>query len=125
MVSTIGQTLAAQEAALHEAGAIKVFKEKISGAAKHRAQLQRLLKTVDTGDAVIVTRLDRLARSTRDLLNILDQIAKAGGTFRSLGDAWADTSTAHGGLMLTVLGGLAEIRARINSCADWRGSRSR
>ena len=62
-VSTIGQTLAAQEAALHEAGAAKVFKEKISGAANHRAQLQRLLKTIDTGDAVIVTRLDRLARS--------------------------------------------------------------
>ena len=60
-VSTIGQTLAAQEAALHEAGATKVFKEKISGAANHRAQLQRLLKTIDAGDAVIVTRLDRLA----------------------------------------------------------------
>jgi DNA invertase Pin-like site-specific DNA recombinase len=81
-VSTIGQTLAAQEAALHEAGATKVFKEKISGAANHRAQLHRLLKAVDAGDAVIVTRLDRLARSTRDLLNILDQIAKAGATFK-------------------------------------------
>ena len=71
-VSTIGQTLAAQEAALHEAGAAKVFKEKISGAANHRAQLHRLLKTIDAGDVVIVTRLDRLARSTRDLLNILE-----------------------------------------------------
>ena len=79
-VSTIGQTLAAQEAALHEAGAAKVFKEKISGAANHRAQLHRLLKTIDAGDLVIVTRLDRLARSTRDLLNILDNIAKAGAT---------------------------------------------
>ena len=107
-VSTIGQTLAAQEAALHEAGAAKVFKEKISGAANHRAQLHRLLKTIDAGDLVIVTRLDRLARSTRDLLNILDKIAKAGATFKSLGDAWADTTTAHGRLMLTVLGGLAE-----------------
>jgi hypothetical protein len=70
------QTLAAQESALHEAGAAKVFKEKISGAANHRAQLHRLLKTIDAGDLVIVTRLDRPARSTRDLLNILDKIAK-------------------------------------------------
>src|SRR5260370_40661702 len=75
-VSTEGQTLTAQESALHEAGATKVFKEKISGAANHRAQLDRLLKTIDAGDLVIVTRLDRLARSTRDLLNILDKIAK-------------------------------------------------
>src|SRR3954453_13737544 len=112
-VSTEGQTLAAQESALHEAGATKVFKEKISGAANHRAQLDRLLKTIDAGDLVIVTRLDRLARSTRDLLNILDQIAKAGATFRSLGDTWADTSTAHGRLMLTVLGGLAEFEREL------------
>ena len=50
----------------------------------------RLLKALDAGDLVIVTRLDRLARSTRDLLNIVDKIAKAGATFKSLGDAWAD-----------------------------------
>ena len=56
----------------------------------------------------MVTRLDRLARSTRDLLNILDTVTKAGAGFRSLGDTWADTTTAHGRLMLTVLGGLAE-----------------
>src|SRR5262249_55303038 len=86
-VSTEGQTLAAQESALLEAGAAKVFKEKISEASNHRAQLHRLLKTIDRGDVVIVTRLDRLARSTRDLLNILDKIPKAGPTFKSLGDA--------------------------------------
>jgi DNA invertase Pin-like site-specific DNA recombinase len=57
---------------------------------------------------LLVTRLDRLARSTRDLLNTLDAIAKAGASFRSLGDAWADTTSAQGRLMLTVLGGLAE-----------------
>ena len=69
------------------------------------------------GDVLVVTRLDRLARSTRDLLNILDTIGKAGASFRSLADTWADTTTPHGRLMLTVLGGLAEferelIRAR-------------
>jgi DNA invertase Pin-like site-specific DNA recombinase len=90
-----------------------VFKEKISGAASNRAQLHRLLKTIDAGDAVLVTRLDRLARSTRDLLNVLDKITKAGATFRSLGDAWADTATAHGRLMLTVLGGLAEFEREL------------
>ena len=124
-VSTTGQTLAAQEATLHEAGAAKVFKEKISGAANHRAQLHRLLKTMDVGDAVIVTRLDRLARSTRDLLNILDKIAKAGATFKSLGDAWADTSTAHGRLMLTVLGGLAEFERELIRVRTGEGRSSR
>ena len=69
------------------------------------------------GDTLIVTRLDRLARSTRDLLNTLDAIAKKRAGFKSLADAWADTTTPHGRLMLTVLGGLAEferelIRAR-------------
>jgi DNA invertase Pin-like site-specific DNA recombinase len=112
-VSTEGQTLAAQEATLHEAGAAKVFKEKISGAANHRAQLHRLLKAIDAGDVMLVTRLDRLARSTRDLLNILDKIAKAGATFKSLSDTWADTTTAHGRLMLTVLGGLAEFEREL------------
>ena len=94
-VSTEGQTLAAQEISRHQAGAARVFKEKISGAASHRRVLARLLKSLDKGDTLIVTRLDRLARSTRDLLNILDQIAKAGATFKSLGDAWADTTTAQ------------------------------
>jgi DNA invertase Pin-like site-specific DNA recombinase len=57
---------------------------------------------------LIVTRLDRLARSTLDLLNILDAVAKKGAAFKSLKDAWADTTTPHGRLMLTILGGLAE-----------------
>ena len=69
------------------------------------------------GDVLMVTRLDRLARSTRDLLNTLADIAVRKAGFRSLGETWADTTTAHGRLMLTVLGGLAEferelIRAR-------------
>jgi DNA invertase Pin-like site-specific DNA recombinase len=79
--------------------------------------LRLILDQLDTGDVLMVTRLDRLARSTRDLLNTLAAIADRKAGFRSLGDTWADTTTAHGGLMLTVLGGLAEferdlIRAR-------------
>ena len=88
-----------------------------SSARSDRAELAKLLKRLGPGDVVVVTRLDRLARSTRDLLNVLDTIAKAGAGFRSIADAWADTTTPHGRLMLTVLGGLAEferslIRAR-------------
>ena len=79
--------------------------------------MAKLIRRLESGDVLVVTRLDRLARSTRDLLNILDVIGKAGAGFKSLSDAWADTTTPHGRLMLTVLGGLAEferelIRAR-------------
>jgi DNA invertase Pin-like site-specific DNA recombinase len=116
-VSTDGQTLAAQDAALRAAGCAKVFAEKASGAKTDRAELRKIMKRLGEGDVLMVTRLDRLARSTRDLLNILDEVSKKDVGFRSLADAWADTTTAHGRLMLTILGGLAEferelIRAR-------------
>jgi DNA invertase Pin-like site-specific DNA recombinase len=107
-VSTDGQTLDAQQAALKAAGVERIYAEKISGAKSDRLQLTKMLKTLAEGDTVVVTRLDRLARSTRDLLNILHAIGKAGATFKSLADAWADTTTPHGRLMLTILGGLAE-----------------
>lgn len=107
-VSTDGQTLDAQLAALTAAGAEKVFSEKQSGAKTDRAQLTKALAALNPGDALLVTRLDRLARSTRDLLNVLAVIGEKGAGFRSLADAWADTTTPHGRLMITVLGGLAE-----------------
>ena len=106
-VSTDGQSVAAQVATLKSAGADKVFKEVASGAKTDRAQLHRLLNVLDEGDVLLVTRLDRLARSTRDLLNTLAAIAAKKAGFRSLGDSWADTITAHGRLMLTILAGLA------------------
>jgi DNA invertase Pin-like site-specific DNA recombinase len=112
-VSTDGQSLASQDAQLHAAGCAKVYSEKVSGARSDRAELAKVLKRLDQGDVLMVTRLDRLARSTRDLLNILDTIAKAGAGFKSLGDSWADTTTAHGRLMLTVLGGLAEFEREL------------
>lgn len=107
-VSTGGQALDAQLEALKAAGCEKVFREKVSGAHADRAQLARLLMTIDRGDVLIVSRLDRLARSTRDLLDILGAVAERGASFRSLGDSWADTTTPHGRLMPAVLGGLAE-----------------
>jgi DNA invertase Pin-like site-specific DNA recombinase len=90
---------------------------RVSGAKTDRAQLRRLLDEIDDGDVLMVTRLDRLARSTRDLLNVLATITGKNADFKSLGDTWADTTTSHGRLMLTVLAGLAEferdlIRAR-------------
>jgi DNA invertase Pin-like site-specific DNA recombinase len=112
-VSTDGQTLAAQEAALHAVGCAKVYAEKVSGVVTDRKALARALSVLEEGDTLIVTRLDRLARSTRDLLNILDAISKKGAGFKSLADAWADTTTPHGRLMLTVLGGLAEFEREL------------
>src|SRR5690242_20288747 len=116
-VSTDGQSVDAQVRQLTRAGCHRVFREVASGAKTDRAQLRRLIATLEAGDVVTVTRLDRLARSTRDLLNTLAAITERKAGFRSLADAWADTTTAHGRLMLTVLGGLAEferelIRAR-------------
>jgi DNA invertase Pin-like site-specific DNA recombinase len=113
-VSTDGQTLDAQMAALADAGAKKVFWEKVSGAkADNRPELCRLIKSIGVGDIVVVTRLDRLARSVRDLLNILAVISDTGASFRSLGDAWADTTTPHGRLLVTLLGGIAEFEREL------------
>src|SRR3954463_5362972 len=110
-VSTDGQTLDAQIAQLKAAGAEKIFCEKMSGARVDRPELVRLMRTRTSVDVVLVTRLDRLARSTRDLLNTLAAIADKQAGFRSLQDAWADTTTPHGHLMLTVLGGSARARS--------------
>jgi DNA invertase Pin-like site-specific DNA recombinase len=116
-VSSDGQSVDAQVRQLTKAGCKKVFREVASGAKTDRAQLRRLLDQLEAGDVLTVTRLDRLARSTRDLLNTLAAIAAKKAGFKSLGDTWADTTTSHGRLMLTVLGGVAEferdlIRAR-------------
>lgn len=87
-VSTDGQTLDAQQTALTEAGAERIYAEKHSGAKTDRAALARCLRGLEAGDVLLVTKLDRLARSTRDLLNTLAAIGEAGASFRSLGDGW-------------------------------------
>src|SRR5712675_3404386 len=112
-VSTDGQSVDAQVRQLTKAGCKKVFREVASGAKSDRAQLRRLLDQLAAGEVVTVTRLDRLARSTRDLLNTLAAITGKGAGFRSLHGAWADTTTAHGRLMLTALGGLAEFEPEL------------
>ncbi len=121
-VSTDGQSVDAQVKALRAAGAETVFRETASRVRADRAQLRRAIAKLEKGDVLMVTRLDRLARSTRDLLNTLDAAAKAGAGFRSLGDTWANTTTAHGRLMLTVVGGLAEFERELIPPAPVRGA---
>src|SRR6478672_3534765 len=107
-VSTRDQDLAGQVAELTAVGCAKVYRETASGAKVDRAELAKVLARLEANDVLVVTRLDRLARSTRDLLNVMDAVSTRGAGFRSLRDTWADTTSAHGRLMLTVLGGLAE-----------------
>ncbi len=112
-VSTDGQTLDAQREALQRAGASRLFAEKESGGKTDRAALAKAVAILEADDVLLVTKLDRLARSTRDLLNTLAAITERGAGFKSLGDPWADTTTPHGKLMITVLGGLAEFERHL------------
>jgi DNA invertase Pin-like site-specific DNA recombinase len=112
-VSTNGQDLALQRQALNAAGCEKIYEEKKSGARRDRPELDRLRRRIAPGDIIVVTRLDRLARSALDLLHIIDAIGKAGGQFRSLADRWCDTTTPHGKLILTVLAGLTEFEREL------------
>jgi len=112
-VSTDGQSVDAQLQLLHQAGCERIFHETASGAKSTRTQLRRCLSSLHAGDVLFVVRLDRLARSTRDLLNILAEVIERQAEFKSLCDTWADTTTPHGRLMLTVLGGLAEFEREL------------
>ncbi|EEC6094221.1 recombinase family protein [Salmonella enterica] len=107
-VSTDDQELANQRAELTAAGCSRLFAEKITGTRRDRPELARLLDHLRPGDVVTVTRLDRLARSTRDLLDIAEQIQAAGAGLRSLAEPWADTTSPAGRMVLTVFAGIAE-----------------
>jgi DNA invertase Pin-like site-specific DNA recombinase len=107
-VSSGGQSLEAQQSALRSAGAERIFSEKVSGAKTDRKELAKAIAALGQGDVLLVTRLDRLARSTRDLLNVLASIAEKAAGFRSLADPMIDTTSPHGKLILAVLGALAE-----------------
>jgi DNA invertase Pin-like site-specific DNA recombinase len=111
-MTAIGYARVSAEA-LHLAGCGRVYSEKQSGVYTGRPQLAKAIAALAEGDCLVVCKLDRLARSRRDLLNTLDAIGKAGASFKSLSDQWADTTTPHGRLMLTVLGGLAEFERHL------------
>jgi DNA invertase Pin-like site-specific DNA recombinase len=120
-VSTDGQTLAAQDAELMAAGCAKVYAEKVSGARTDRAELAKIMKRLERDDMLVVTRLDRLARSTRDLLNILHSLAEKGAKFKSLHDQWCDTTTPQGELLVTVLAGFATFERHLIKAIQYRG----
>jgi DNA invertase Pin-like site-specific DNA recombinase len=107
-VSTQDQDLSGQLDALQAAGAMKVYREKISGVRAQRPQLAKLMASLMPGDVVVVTKLDRLGRSTRELLELIERISKAGAAFRSLGDPLWDTSSSQGRLLSTLLAAIAE-----------------
>ena len=107
-VSTDDQQLDRQRAALRAAGCQRLYEEKISGARRDRPQLARLLQHLREGDVVVATRLDRLARSTRDLLDLAESLNRAGAGLRSLAEPWADTTSPAGKMVLTVFAGIAE-----------------
>ena len=108
-VSTTDQDHAAQVEQLTAAGAVKVFNEKASGKDAERLQLKKAIVALDAGDVLMVTRIDRLARSTRDLLNIVHDVKQAGATFKSLAEPWADTSSELAEFILTILGAAAKL----------------
>jgi DNA invertase Pin-like site-specific DNA recombinase len=111
-VSTNEQDTAAQVSALESAGCEKIFREKASGGRWDRPELIRLLDQLRTGDIVIVSRLDRLSRSLRDLLMIMERIKEAQAGFRSLTEA-IDTTTAPGRMMMQMVGAFAEFERAI------------
>jgi DNA invertase Pin-like site-specific DNA recombinase len=112
-VSTQDQQLTGQLTALKAAGADPIYREKISGVRADRPQLAKLMGGLKPGDVVVVTKLDRLGRSTRELLDLIDRISKAGASFRSLGDPLWDTGSSQGRLLSTMLAAIAEFEREL------------
>ena len=108
-VSSKAQDYTAQVEALKAAGCEKIYSEKQSGKSRDgRPEFGKLMKALLPGDTVVVTKLDRLARSSRDLHNILHELDGLSAGFQSLGENWCDTTTDVGRLMLTIMGGIAQ-----------------
>ncbi len=107
-VSTLDQSLDLQLQALKKAGCQQIFREKISGADRQRPEFQKMLDQLRAGDTILVWKLDRLARSTRHLLETMENIREAGARFQSLSEPWADTTTHAGKMIMTVFAGIAE-----------------
>jgi DNA invertase Pin-like site-specific DNA recombinase len=112
-VSTLDQDLSAQLDALRKAGAKTVYREKISGVRADRPQLAKLMASLKRGDTLVITKIDRLARSTRELLNLIHQIDQAGASLKSLGDPLFNTASAQGRLLVAVLGAVAEFEREL------------
>src|SRR3954462_8841805 len=107
-VSRFEQNLDLQLRALEKAGCKKIFREKVSSAKRERPQFERMLDQLRAGDTIVVWKLDRLARSTRHLLDTMEAIREAGAKFQSLSEPWADTTTHAGKMIMTIFAGIAE-----------------
>lgn len=107
-VSTQDQNLDRQMDQLKKAGCEKIFCEKITGTKKDRPELDRLLDQIRPGDAILISELTRLSRSTKDLFQIVDLIEKKGANIKSLKEAWLDTTTPQGKLMFTIFAGISQ-----------------
>ena len=107
-VSTDEQTLTSQAQRLSASGCEKLFEEKVSGATRNRPKLEKLIEQLRKGDVLVVTRLDRLARSTSELLGIAERITEKKAGLQSLDEPWADTTSPSGRMIMTVFAGIAE-----------------
>jgi DNA invertase Pin-like site-specific DNA recombinase len=113
-VSTSKQDYTNQVDALKAAGCETIFTEKVSGKSTNgRTEFKRLMRTLRPGDTLVVTKLDRLARSSRDLLNILHDLEEGSCGFVSLGEAWCDTTSDVGKLVVTIMSGIAEFERKL------------
>jgi DNA invertase Pin-like site-specific DNA recombinase len=106
-VSTDDQDTAAQVAALKAAGCERIYREKASGGRWDRPELHRLLDQLRKGDVLVVWKLDRLSRSLRDVLTLMERLGETGAGFRSLTEA-IDTTTPAGRMMMQMVGAFAE-----------------
>jgi len=114
-VSTLDQSLDRQIDALNDAGAIKLFTEKVTGRKSDRPELMRLVEHLREGDVVVISELTRLSRSTKDLFSIVELIQSKGADIRSLKETWLDTTTPHGKLMFTIFAGLSQFEADLTA----------
>jgi DNA invertase Pin-like site-specific DNA recombinase len=113
-VSTSKQDYALQVDTMKAAGCETIFTEKASGKSTNgRTEFNRLMRALKPGDTVVVTKLDRLARSSRDLLNILHELEEGACGFVSLGETWCDTTTDVGKLVMTIMSGIAEFERKL------------
>jgi DNA invertase Pin-like site-specific DNA recombinase len=113
-VSTSKQDTSNQVDALKAAGCERIFTEKPSGKSTDgRPEFKRLMKALNPGDTVVVTKLDRLARSSRDLLNILHDLKEGSCGFVSLGESWCDTTSDIGELVVTIMSGIAQFELKL------------
>jgi DNA invertase Pin-like site-specific DNA recombinase len=124
-VSTLDQKLDLQMQTLKKAGCTKIFREKVSGVTRNRPELKRMLDQIREGDVVVVWKLDRLARSTRDLLETMESIRESGGQFQSISEPWADSTSHAGKMIMTVFAGIADnaehaiMQSHSTEMAEW------